>query len=91
MFFVPFLKSAPPILFALSKLARKLRKQTQREVKELEKEVKCPWCGEQVVPMVNLWRNEYGDVRERKCPKCSNILAAYFEQEGEFLKTMRTF
>lgn len=57
----------------------------------MEKEVKCPWCGEKVIPEVNLWRKQYGEVRERKCPRCGNILAAYLEQEGEFLKTMRTF
>lgn len=57
----------------------------------MEKEVKCPWCGEKVIPEVNLWCKQYGEVRERKCPQCGNILAAYLEQEGEFLKTMRTF
>lgn len=57
----------------------------------MEKEVKCPWCGENVTPEVRLLSNQYGDVRERRCPKCNNVLAAYLEQEGDFLKKMRTF
>lgn len=57
----------------------------------MEKEVKCPWCGEQVVPEVRLLSKQYAEVRERRCPKCGNVLAAYPEQEGDFLKAMRTF
>ena len=57
----------------------------------MEKEVKCPWCGETVVPEVTLRQRKSALVRERKCPKCNSIIAAYREEEGEFLKKMRTF
>ena len=57
----------------------------------MEKEVKCPWCGEMTVPKVSLSKKEHGDVRERRCSKCGKILAAYLEQEGDFLMDMRTF
>jgi endogenous inhibitor of DNA gyrase (YacG/DUF329 family) len=57
----------------------------------MEKEVKCPWCGEVVVPEVRILHKEGGDVRERKCPKCRKVLAAYLEQAGYFLPEMRTF
>ena len=57
----------------------------------MEKEVKCPWCGEMVMPQVRLFNNGYGDVRERKCPKCNKVLAAYLEQAEDFLDKVRTF
>ncbi len=56
--------------------------------------VKCNWCG-QTMPvsevMVKKVKNDYGSVTERRCPKCGKILAAYLEEEGEFLTKMRTF
>ena len=36
-------------------------------------------------------RNDYGTVIERKCPRCDKVLAAYLEEEGEFLADMRNF
>jgi len=52
----------------------------------------CPWCGQTVeAPTVALSKNEYGDVRERRCPDCGKILAAYLEQEGEFMEKMRSY
>ena len=57
----------------------------------MEKKVRCPWCGEMVVPKVSLFKKERGDVRERRCAKCGKVLAAYLESEGEFLKEIRTF
>ena len=58
----------------------------------MEKEVRCPWCGETaVVPKVSLLKKEQGDVRERRCAKCGKVLAAYLESEREFLKEIRTF
>jgi phage FluMu protein Com len=57
-------------------------------------EIKCPWCGE-VVPApavkVRRYKNDYGNVIERRCPKCSNVLAAYLDVEGDFLPRIRTF
>ena len=57
----------------------------------MEKEVKCPWCGQMVITKVSLLAKEYGDVTERKCPKCERILAAYLEKAGNFLPEIRTF
>lgn len=36
-------------------------------------------------------KNDYGTVIERRCPKCSNVLAAYLEGEVDFLPRIRTF
>jgi len=58
------------------------------------REVKCPWCGEITpVPEVKVIRhkNDYGTVMERRCPKCDEVLAAYLEEEGDFLPGIRTF
>ena len=53
---------------------------------------KCPWCGQIVEePKVALLKNEHGDVRERRCTHCGKILAAYLEQEGHFMRTMRSY
>ncbi len=58
----------------------------------MAKELKCAWCGEVVVaPKVTHIKNDYGTVIERRCPKCNNVLAAYAEKEGDFLKSIRTF
>jgi len=58
------------------------------------REVKCPWCGE-VIPVtkvkVRRHKNDYGTVIERRCPRCGNVLAAYLEEEGDFLPGIRTF
>jgi len=57
-------------------------------------EIKCPWC-EEIVPVsevkVKKEKNDYGTVVERRCAKCSKVLAAYLEGEGDFLSKMRTF
>ena len=57
----------------------------------MDKEVKCPWCGEVVVPTVTVFSNKYGSIKERKCSKCGKVLAAYLEHEGDFLPEIRTF
>lgn len=58
----------------------------------MAKEVKCPWCGEVgIEPKVNRIKNDYGNVIERRCPKCGKVLAAYLTEEGLFLEKMRTF
>jgi len=61
---------------------------------EEKREVKCPWCDEVIpVPEVKAGRhkNDHGTVMERRCPKCHKVLAAYLEEEGEFLPGIRTF
>jgi len=57
----------------------------------MDKEVKCPWCGETTVPKVSHSKNDYGDITERRCSKCDKVLAAYLEHEGTFLPDVRTF
>ncbi|MFC1993856.1 hypothetical protein ACFLVI_01175 [Chloroflexota bacterium] len=61
---------------------------------EKRKDVKCAWCGE-VIPIseieVKHQKNDYGNVVERRCPKCNKVLAAYAEDQGDFLSSMRTF
>lgn len=57
----------------------------------METEVKCVWCGEVVVPQVKIVHNDYGNVKERRCPRCDAILAAYLEEEGGVLEKVRSF
>ncbi|MFC2018216.1 hypothetical protein ACFLTQ_02815 [Chloroflexota bacterium] len=58
----------------------------------MAKERKCPWCEEVVVePVVSRKKNSYITVIERKCPKCNNVMAAYSEDEGDFLPNIRVF
>jgi len=58
---------------------------------EKAKERSCPWCGERVEAEVKHHKKAYGDIVERICPKCGKVLAAYLEQEGDFLMKMRSF
>lgn len=58
----------------------------------MAKEKICAWCEEVVVePVVNHKKNDYGNVVERRCPKCSNVMAAYSEEEGDFLPNIRVY
>ena len=58
---------------------------------EKAKERTCPWCDEIVETEVKHRKNAYGDIVERSCPKCGKVLAAYLEQEGDFLMKMRSY
>ena len=54
----------------------------------------CPWCEEGIslsVVKVKRYNNNYRTVIERRCPKCSQVLAAYPEDEGDFLPSIRRF
>ena len=56
--------------------------------------LRCGWCGDEIAAAeakVTRLRNDYGTVVERKCPRCDKLLAAYLEEEGEFLADMRNF
>ncbi|MBI4187265.1 MAG: hypothetical protein HY530_07185 [Chloroflexi bacterium] len=57
----------------------------------MEKEVKCPWCGEIAAPELRIFHGDYGEVKERRCPKCNSILAAYLNKERPGLERVRTF
>ena len=60
----------------------------------MTEEIKCPWCGE-VIPASEVkmrrYENDYGTVIERRCAKCTKVLAAYLEEEGNFLSKIRKF
>ena len=58
---------------------------------EKAKERTCPWCGETAVPEVKHRINAYGEVVERTCSKCGKVLAAYLEEEGDFLTKIRSY
>jgi hypothetical protein len=58
------------------------------------KQVKCPWCGEAQAESevkVSTVKNDQGNVVERRCAKCHRVLAAYLEQEGDFIPKIRKF
>ena len=57
----------------------------------VEEKVKCPWCSEEVVPQVRVFRNNYGDIKERRCPKCKSVMAAYLDEKGIVLNKVRSF
>jgi len=60
----------------------------------MKEKVKCPWCGEVILVSgvkVQRYKNDYGTVIERRCAKCNKVLAAYLEEEGDFLSKIRTF
>ena len=57
----------------------------------METEVKCAWCGEMVVSQVRVVHNDYGNVKERRCPKCKAIVAAYLEEKRQVLEKVRSF
>ena len=57
----------------------------------MERQVKCHWCGEQVTPVVNISTKQYGDVKERRCPKCDAVIAAYLDEPGVILEKVRLF
>jgi uncharacterized Zn finger protein len=58
---------------------------------ETQKQVKCPWCGEQTSPTVKLVTRRSGEVKERRCANCGKVLAAYLVGEEGFLPTIRVF
>ena len=61
---------------------------------EKKRETKCPWCAEMIPTSevkVRRYQNDYGAVLERRCPRCTKLLAAYAEDQGDFLRSIRTF
>lgn len=51
----------------------------------------CPWCGASVEAEVVDSHNQFGMVKERRCPKCHGMMAAYFDDKGQVLERVRTF
>jgi phage FluMu protein Com len=57
----------------------------------MKKEIECPWCSKLVSPRLYVLKGKYGDIKERKCPECNGILAAYLDEKGTVLEKVRTF
>ena len=57
----------------------------------MSKEIRCPWCGEMVRAEAKVIQRKVDDVVERRCPQCGKILAAYLEQDKDFMPGIRTF
>jgi hypothetical protein len=58
----------------------------------MEKEVKCAWCEETMIPTTSSDKNNSGEIKVRKCSKCENIIAAYLDEgEKKVLEKVRTF
>ena len=57
----------------------------------MSKEIKCPWCGERVTPEPEVIQRKVAEVVERRCPQCGKVLAAYLEQDRDFMPKIRTF
>ncbi len=51
----------------------------------------CPWCEEKTVPKIAMVEKENGDVRERRCANCGQVLSAYLAEEGDFMSGIRKF
>ena len=56
-----------------------------------DREIKCPWCGNVGTPKKKTRKTAGGEVTERICSSCNQILAAYSAQEGNFLPKVRVF
>jgi len=58
---------------------------------EKEKNVKCPWCGKENIPITNREKSEFVDIVVRICSLCGNVLASYMDEEQKVLERVRTF
>ena len=56
-----------------------------------DKEMKCPWCGAVGNPKLKVTKKSGGDVAERICSKCDQVIAAYLATEGNFFPKIRVF
>jgi hypothetical protein len=56
-----------------------------------DKEMKCPWCSSLGRPRLKITKRGGGDVAERICSKCNQVIAAYLATEGDFLPKIRVF
>ena len=56
-----------------------------------DKEIKCPWCNGFGAPKLRIIKRAGGDVRERICSECNQVIAAYLATEGNFFPKIRVF
>jgi len=54
----------------------------------LSQPTKCPWCEKTDDPLVNVRPSEFGEVRERTCQQCGQVISAYLKGET-FLDKIR--
>lgn len=57
----------------------------------MDPEVKCAWCAEMTAPVLKVEKKQAGVVKERRCGNCGKILAAYLDDEGDFINGIRKF
>ena len=57
----------------------------------MDEQTKCPWCGVLVKPTISINTKECGNVKERKCPECNAVIAAYLEEPQIILEKVRLF
>lgn len=54
----------------------------------MNEEIKCPWCGDKIIPETKILKGKINEVVERSCKRCGKVIAAY--QKGErFLDLIR--
>ena len=53
--------------------------------------IKCVWCGKDVDVIERVHKNDYGEVKERRCSGCNGILAAYLLEDQPVLQEVRIF
>lgn len=53
--------------------------------------IRCVWCGKNILVTERVHRNDYGEVKERRCPQCNGILAAYLVEDKPVLQEVRVF
>ena len=41
----------------------------------MEEKKNCPWCNEQVIFIKETSSRQYGEVVERRCPKCRGLVS----------------
>ena len=57
----------------------------------MSKEITCPWCGERVKAEPKVIQRKVAEVVERRCSQCGKVVAAYLEQDRDFMSKIRTF
>ena len=41
----------------------------------MKEKINCPWCNEEVEYNEGTYKSSYGDVIERRCSKCGNLVS----------------
>jgi len=47
----------------------------------LSEQTKCPWCEKTGEPVTKTMPNDFGEVLERSCPQCGQVISAYLKGE----------